>query len=62
VGLFNRGQSDTRVTATWAALGVSGRQVARDLWVQKDLGDREGIFEATVPHRGVIMLRLQAAN
>ena len=29
VGLFNRGQLDTTVTATWAALGVAGRQMVR---------------------------------
>ena len=62
VGLFNRGQVDTPVTATWAALGVSGRQIVRDLWEQKDLGERAGTYETTVPQRGVIMLRLRAAN
>jgi alpha-galactosidase len=61
VGLFNRGELDTPVTAKWPDLGVSGRQVVRDLWRQKDLGVFESSFQSTVGRHGVVMVRLTAA-
>jgi alpha-galactosidase len=58
VGLFNRGDKATDVTAHWSDLGVSGRQKIRDLWRQKDLGSFEGKFSAEVGRHGTVMLRL----
>ncbi len=60
VGLFNRGECETKVTAQWADVGVKGKQVARDLWRQKDLGTYSGEFQASVPRHGVVLLRLKA--
>lgn len=62
VGLFNRGELETSVTAKWADLGVTGKQNLRDLWRQKDLGGFENEFKANVPRHGVIMLRVEAAR
>jgi alpha-galactosidase len=61
-GLFNRGEMEVPMTAKWADLGVTGKQAARDLWRQKDLGLIEGEFKAAVPGRGVVLVRLQAAR
>jgi alpha-galactosidase len=58
VGLFNRGEMPTTVTARWSDLGLTGQQAARDLWRQKDLGSVDSQYEATVPRRGVVLLRL----
>ena len=58
VGLCNRGQSDTRVTVNWSDLGLTGKQTVRDLWRQKDLGVFTGKFEAAVPRRGVVLVRV----
>ena len=58
VGLFNRGESAATVTARWADLELSGPQVVRDLWRQKDLGQFDGRFEATVPRHGVVLVRI----
>ncbi len=62
VGLFNRGEMAARVTAHWADLGVRGRQQARDLWRQTDLGVFTGEYSATVPRHGVVLLRLWPAR
>jgi alpha-galactosidase len=58
VALFNRSQSSRKVMARWSDLGLSGIQPARDLWQQKDLGDFQGSFQATVPAHGAIMLKV----
>ena len=58
VGLFNRGESAATVTAQWADLGLSGPRVVRDRWRQKDLGQFDGRFGATVPHHGVVLVRM----
>ncbi len=63
VGLFNRGETEARVTARWADLGLSGRQRVRDLWRQKDIGVFADQFSATVGRHGVTLVRIwPAAN
>ena len=58
VGLFNRGEEDQTVTATWSALGISGQQTVRDLWRQKDLGTFDNEFSTTVPRHGVVLVKI----
>jgi alpha-galactosidase len=58
VGLFNRGEEETAVTAKWADLGVTGPQTVRDLWRQKDIGRFDGEFHASVPRHGVVMIKV----
>lgn len=62
VGLFNRGDDEAVVTARWADLGLSGKQIVRDLWRQQDLGAYTGEFKATVPHHGVVLVRFRAGD
>ena len=62
VGLFNRGEREAIVTAKWADLGLSGKQIVRDLWRQKDLGEYAGRFQATVARHGVVLVRLRPAR
>jgi alpha-galactosidase len=57
-GLFNRGLQPVRMTATWKELGVTGRQVVRDLWLHKDLGTFSSEFSATVPAHGTILVKI----
>jgi len=57
-GLLNRGESAATVTAQWPDLGLSGPRVVRDLWRQKDLGQFDGRFGATVPRHGVVLVRI----
>ena len=62
VGLFNRGEGTVEVAATWADLGVSGKQTVRDLWRQKDVGVFEGRYAAPVGRHGVVLVKLTPAR
>jgi alpha-galactosidase len=59
VGLFNRGEMENNVVAKWSDLGLSGKKIVRDLWRQKDLGEFEDRFSATVPRHGVVLVRIR---
>jgi alpha-galactosidase len=59
VGLFNRGECESTVTAKWGDLGIKGPWIVRDLWRQQDLGRFSGEFKAMVPRHGVVFLRLR---
>jgi alpha-galactosidase len=58
VGLFNRGEAEATVEASWADLGVTGSQRVRDLWRQQEVGIRTGPLVARVPRHGVVLVRL----
>jgi alpha-galactosidase len=62
VGLFNRGPGETMVTANWSDLGLSGKQVVRDLWQQKDLGSFQDKFSASVPRHGVVLVKIKPSK
>jgi alpha-galactosidase len=62
VGLFNLGPTPARLAVTGRELELAGKQRARDLWRQKDLGVFADRFEATVPGHGVMLLRLWPAR
>lgn len=61
VGLFNRGENETAITARWSDLSVSGKQAVRDLWRQKDLGQFEGEFRTTVGRHGASVMLVKPA-
>lgn len=58
VALFNRNTNGVAITAKWSDLGIKGKQNVRDLWRQKDIGEFDDEFTATVGRRGVIMIRV----
>lgn len=58
IGLFNRGDKETKMTVSWSDLGISGKQKARDLWRQKDLGTYKEKFSSRVGRHGVVMIRV----
>ena len=60
-GLFNLGDQPATVVASWDDLKLSGEQLVRDLWRQKDLGRFEKEFSATVASHGVVLLKIQPA-
>jgi alpha-galactosidase len=61
VGLFNLGDQPATVTAGWDDLKLSGEQLVRDLWRQKDLGKFEKEFSATVAPHGVVLVKIRSA-
>jgi alpha-galactosidase len=62
VGLFNLDELPMKVTAKWSAIGVTGRQMVRDVWRQKDLGTFENEFSAEIPRHGCMLLKISAAK
>jgi alpha-galactosidase len=62
VGLFNRGEDESMVTARWVDLGLSGKQGVRDLWRQQDLGAFTGQFQTSVSRHGVVLVKLAPAK
>ena len=58
VGLFNRGKNEAEVSVDWTALQLSGKQLVRDLWHQKELGVFDQKFNALVPAQGVVLIKL----
>ncbi len=62
VGLFNRGELEAPVKATWQALGIKGRHKVRDLWRQKDLGEFSDHFEAKIARHGVVLVKIAPAK
>jgi alpha-galactosidase len=59
VGLFNRGEIETNVIASWNTLGLQGKHAVRDLWRQIDLGSFDEKFSASVPPHGVVMIKVK---
>lgn len=62
VGIFNRGDENTRIDVRWSELGLTHAQMARDLWTHTDLGQVESGYGAAVPAHGVVLLRLSSAR
>jgi alpha-galactosidase len=58
VGLFNLTEMPRQMKIDWPLLGAQGKQRARDLWRQRDLGSFEGDYSAEVPRHGVILIRV----
>ena len=61
VGLFNLGDQPATVVASWDDLKLSGGQLVRDLWRQKDLGRFDKEFTATVAPHGVVLVKIRPA-
>jgi alpha-galactosidase len=58
VGLFNFDSSPRNISVSWDDLGLHGKQTARDLWRQKEIGTFNHTFTSEVPRHGVALLRL----
>jgi len=58
VALFNRGLQAAAVTARWSDIGVTGRQVVRDLWRHSDIGTFANAFSTTVPAHGAMLVKV----
>jgi hypothetical protein len=62
VALFNRGDDDAAVSATWSQLGLAPEQHIRDLWQQTDITEGSRGYEADIPPHGSRLLLLRAAT
>ena len=56
---FNWGdEPEQEISFDWAQLGINGKYRIRDVWRQKDLGEITDHFTASVPCRGVALVRM----
>lgn len=60
VGLFNRGLFPGKIVLKWSDLNLSGEQVLRDVWKQKDLGTFLDRYDIVIPAHGVQLLKVSA--
>jgi alpha-galactosidase len=60
VGLFNRGESDFKMTVNFNSIGITGAAKVRDLWLHQDRGSVSDSYSATVPKHGAVMLKISA--
>lgn len=59
VGMFNRGKKDAKMSLNFSELQLTGKYHVRDLWRQKDLGRYKRKFEAQVPSKEVVMVKIE---
>jgi alpha-galactosidase len=60
VGLFNRGESEFKITLNFNDIGVTGPGRVRDLWRHQELGTISGSHTAAVPKHGVVLLKISS--
>jgi alpha-galactosidase len=58
VGLFNRGESEFKITVDFNSIGITSPARVRDLWQHQDVGMVTGSYTAAVPRHGVVMLKI----
>jgi alpha-galactosidase len=59
VALFNRANSEAKITLRTADLKLNGMRRARDLWTHQDVTwPSDGEYSVTVPSHGVVMLKV----
>lgn len=61
VGVFNRQSTwmkPSQIDVDFRKLGFRGAVRVRDVWQGKDLGKIDGVYKATVPTHGVVLLRV----
>jgi alpha-galactosidase len=62
VGIFNLTDAPVTGEVSWSDLHLTGPQMVRDLWRQKDLGKFEGDFESgPIPAHGVVLVKVSKA-
>ncbi|HZZ27479.1 MAG TPA: glycoside hydrolase family 27 protein, partial [Pirellulales bacterium] len=49
-------------TVTWTDLHLTGSQMVRDLWRQRDLGQIDDHYTCTIPFHGAVMLKIGKAD
>ena len=60
-GLFNLGSTPASATLNFSSLHLTGAQLVRDLWRQKDLGRYSDTFSAEIKPHGVTLIKVSPA-
>jgi alpha-galactosidase len=59
VGLFNRGETAAKATATFSDIGIEGAHAVRDLWEHAEKGTVADSYTAEVPPHGVVLIKIE---
>ncbi|MFI3321740.1 MAG: glycoside hydrolase family 27 protein [Rikenellaceae bacterium] len=59
--IFNFGEKQS-ATVDFTSLGLSGKQLLRDVWRQEDIGTYSDSFSAVIPRHGVVVVRAKTVN
>ena len=62
VGLVNGDLEPHTLTVSWAALGLTGPQPVRDLWLHKNAGTFPSAYSVEVPAHGAVLLKIGKPN
>jgi len=62
VGLFNRNSKSETIRATLNSLGLTGKQIVRDVWSQKNQGLFSDSFSSEVPAHSVKLITIRKSN
>jgi len=58
IGLFNKDNTVRTISVDWTKAGISGKQVVRDVWRQKNIGSFDKSFESSVLPHGVTLIKV----
>ena len=58
VGMFNLLEQPREITVTWNQLGLEGPHRVRDVWRQRDIGEKDGSYSVEVARHGVMFVRM----
>jgi len=62
IGLFNLENIERKISIDWEKVGISGKQLVRDVWQQKNIGSFDKSFESTVLPHGVILINVSGES
>lgn len=62
VGLFNLSENKQRISVSWDQLKITGKQLVRNLWKQKNTGVFDNNYSAEVPVHGVVFFKISSAK
>jgi len=58
VGIFNLDKNEKTISFEWSKVGITGKQVIRDVWRQKNMGSFNKSFETKVLPHGVTLIKV----
>jgi alpha-galactosidase len=59
MGVFNLNNEEATVKVCFDEIGLTGKQLFRDLWRQEEMGTVENCFQVKLPAHGVSMVRIR---
>jgi alpha-galactosidase len=58
VGLFNRADTPREMSLQLSTVGFGNEAKLRDLWAEKDVTTKDGVYTVLIPAHGAVMLKV----